>query len=81
MCWCGPPSSIRTGERAETYGPLKDLEALVDEYYEAANVDPRRLAILGKQIVALVRETGLDRDLGFAAVCATPLTQPCGTPQ
>ena len=26
--------------RAETYGPLRDLEALVDEYYEAANVDP-----------------------------------------
>ena len=28
--------------RAETYGPLRDLEALVDEYYEAAGVDPRR---------------------------------------
>ncbi len=53
--------------RAETYGPLRDLEALVDEYYEAANVDPRRLAVLGTQIVELVRETGLDRDLGFAA--------------
>ena len=53
--------------RAETYGPLRDLEALVDEYYEAANVDPRRLAVLGKQIVELVRETGLDRDLGFGA--------------
>ncbi|MBT4772799.1 MAG: cobaltochelatase subunit CobN [Rhodospirillaceae bacterium] len=53
--------------RAETYGPLKDLEALVDEYYEAANIDPRRLAVLGRQIVELVRETGLDRDLGFAA--------------
>ena len=53
--------------RAETYGPLKDLEALVDEYYEAANLDPRRLAVLGRQIVELVRETGLDRDLGFAA--------------
>ena len=53
--------------RAETYGPLRDLEAVVDEYYEAANVDPRRLAVLGQQIVELVRETGLDRDLGFAA--------------
>ncbi len=53
--------------RAETYGPLKDLEALVDEYYEAANVDPRRLVVLGRQIVELVRETGLDRDLGFGA--------------
>ncbi|MBO6783559.1 MAG: cobaltochelatase subunit CobN [Alphaproteobacteria bacterium] len=53
--------------RAETYGPLKDLEALVDEYYEAANVDPRRLKVLSRQIVDLVRDTGLDRDLGFAA--------------
>ncbi len=32
--------------RAESYGPLRDLEALVDEYYEAAGVDPRRLAHL-----------------------------------
>ncbi len=53
--------------RAETYGPLKDLEALVDEYYEAANVDPRRLKVLATQIVELVRSTGLDKDLGFAA--------------
>jgi cobaltochelatase CobN len=53
--------------RADTYGPLKDLEALVDEYYEAANVDPRRLAVLGRRIVELVRETSIDRDLGFAA--------------
>ena len=29
--------------RAESYGPLKDLEALVDEYYEASGIDPRRL--------------------------------------
>jgi cobaltochelatase CobN len=27
--------------RAESYGPLKDLEALVDEYYEASGHDPR----------------------------------------
>ena len=32
--------------RAESYGPLKDLEALVDEYYEASGVDPRRLVRL-----------------------------------
>ena len=31
--------------RAESYGPLRDLEALVDEYYEAAGVDPRRIEI------------------------------------
>jgi cobaltochelatase CobN len=28
--------------RAETYGPLRDLELLADEYYEAQLLDPRR---------------------------------------
>ncbi|MEO0343974.1 MAG: cobaltochelatase subunit CobN [Pseudomonadota bacterium] len=51
--------------RAETYGPLKDLEALVDEYYEAAGVDPRRLDHLRKEILSLTSVTGLDADLGF----------------
>jgi cobaltochelatase CobN len=41
--------------RAESYGPLSDLEQLVDEYYEAAGVDPRRLKLLGKQIVELAQ--------------------------
>ncbi|MEM9715395.1 MAG: cobaltochelatase subunit CobN [Pseudomonadota bacterium] len=51
--------------RAETYGPLKDLEALVDEYYDAAGVDPRRLDHLRKEILSLTAVTGLDADLGF----------------
>ncbi|WP_135080978.1 cobaltochelatase subunit CobN [Terasakiella sp. SH-1] len=52
--------------RAESYGPLKDLEQLVDEYYEAAGVDPRRLKVLKKEILALSRTTGLDEDCGIA---------------
>ncbi|MGB1213560.1 MAG: cobaltochelatase subunit CobN [Pikeienuella sp.] len=52
--------------RAETYGPLKDLEALVDEYYEAAGVDPRRLEYLRKEILSLTQSTGLDIDAGVA---------------
>ena len=52
--------------RAETYGPLRDLEALVDEYYEAAGVDPRRLAHLRKDILSLTATTGLDADVGMA---------------
>ncbi|MBN9057264.1 MAG: cobaltochelatase subunit CobN, partial [Rhizobiales bacterium] len=52
--------------RAETYGPLKDLEALVDEYYEASGGDPRRIKLLSKQILDLVRDIGLDRDAGIA---------------
>jgi len=53
--------------RAESYGPLKDLEALVDEYYEAAGVDPRRIDLLRDQILDLARATGLDRDTGMDA--------------
>jgi cobaltochelatase CobN len=51
--------------RAESYGPLKDLEALVDEYYEASGVDPRRLVRLKVQILDLVRDIGLDSDAGI----------------
>ena len=52
--------------RAESYGPLKDLEALVDEYYEASGHDPRRLKLLKGQILNLVRDIGLDQDAGIA---------------
>ena len=52
--------------RAETYGPLKDLEVLVDEYYEAAGVDPRRLDHLRREILALTSATGIDQDAGMA---------------
>ncbi|MDW9415010.1 cobaltochelatase subunit CobN [Sinorhizobium meliloti] len=51
--------------RAESYGPLKDLEALVDEYYEAAGGDLRRLRLLSRQILDLVRDIGLDHDAGI----------------
>ena len=53
--------------RAESYGPLKDLEQLVDEYFEAAGLDPRRLKVLGAQILELAQSTGLDKDCGFDA--------------
>ncbi len=51
--------------RAESYGPLKDLEALVDEYYEASGGDPRRIRLLRKQILDLVNDIGLDKDAGI----------------
>lgn len=53
--------------RAESYGPLKDLEALVDEYYEAAGNDPRRLRLLKTRILDLVHDIGLDHDAGIGA--------------
>ncbi len=52
--------------RAETHGPLKDLEALVDEYYEAAGVDPRRLPLLSARILELLERLRLDLDCGIA---------------
>jgi cobaltochelatase CobN len=51
--------------RAESYGPLRQLEQLVDEYYEAAALDPRRLKVLTEEILALTRTSGLDEDCGI----------------
>ena len=53
--------------RAESYGPLAELERLVDEYYEAAGVDPRRLKLLQGEILELVATAGLDKDCGIEA--------------
>jgi cobaltochelatase CobN len=50
--------------RAESYGPLKALEALVDEYYLAAGMDPRRINHLKREILDLARSQGLDADAG-----------------
>ncbi len=52
--------------RAESYGPLRELERLIDEYYEASGLDPRRLKLLGGEILDLTRRIGLDRDCGIA---------------
>ena len=51
--------------RAETYGPLRDLEALLDEYYDAVGLDPQRLEILHREILSLSSATGLDIDAGL----------------
>jgi len=51
--------------RAETYGPLKDLEALADEYYNASGLDQRRLNDLKNRILDLCKDTGLDKDMGL----------------
>jgi cobaltochelatase CobN len=51
--------------RAESYGPLRDLERLADEYYEASQLDLRRAAELRCEILLKVREASLDRELGL----------------
>ncbi len=53
--------------RAESYGPLRELERLVDEYYEAAGLDPRRCAVLKREILTLATVAGLDADLGITS--------------
>lgn len=51
--------------RAESYGPLRDLERLADEYYDASQLDLRRAAELRGEILLKVREASLDRELGL----------------
>ncbi|HAS42600.1 MAG TPA: cobaltochelatase subunit CobN [Microscillaceae bacterium] len=52
--------------RAETYGDLLELENLIDEYYQAANLDPKRAKLLRQQIVKLTQKAQLNIDLGVA---------------
>lgn len=51
--------------RAESYGSLTKLEHLVEEYYEAMNLDPKRSKLLEKEITNLVIKTKLNVDLGL----------------
>lgn len=51
--------------RAGSYGPLAALERLIDEYYEAANQDPRRLKTLSAEIRDLAASSGIARDCGI----------------
>ena len=52
--------------RAESYGPLLQLEALIDEYALAGGIDARRQKLLRRRIAELVQSSGIDRD---AAIC------------
>ena len=53
--------------RAGSYGLMAELERLVDEYYEAAQGDVRRVAPLAAAILEQARAAGLDGDCGIAA--------------
>ncbi len=52
--------------RAETYGELRNLEQLVDEYYQAVQGDPRRAKLLCTQILDLAQVHRIDDDAGIA---------------
>src|SRR4028119_1473981 len=51
--------------RAELYGPLQQLEGLMDEYYEAQSLDPSRLPIIRDRITQLILQENLYQDLGI----------------
>ena len=53
--------------RAESYGPLLDLERSMDEYYDALQLDPRRARHLRGVILQQVIAAQLHLELGFAA--------------
>lgn len=61
--------------RAETYGELAQLEALVDEYYQAMGLDERRSHWLRQQIISLVEEHHILEELGLANNQATDVDQ------
>lgn len=51
--------------RAESHGAFAELELLVDEYYDASSLDPRRLEHLKAEILGRSRSLGIARDLGL----------------
>ncbi|HTZ34585.1 MAG TPA: cobaltochelatase subunit CobN [Stellaceae bacterium] len=53
--------------RAGSYGEAAELERLIDEYYDAARSDPRRIAPLAGEILERARAAGIDRDCGIGA--------------
>ncbi|MDJ0580600.1 cobaltochelatase subunit CobN [Crocosphaera sp.] len=61
--------------RAELYGNLEQLETLIDEYYEAQTLDPKRLKIISDRIKNLVSETNLNQDLGINSLNDDSLAQ------
>ncbi|HEX2580891.1 MAG TPA: cobaltochelatase subunit CobN [Dongiaceae bacterium] len=51
--------------RAGLHGDLLSLAHLIEEYYQASQLDPRRLKELRVRILAEIRRQGLDKDCGL----------------
>lgn len=51
--------------RAETYGPLSEIEALIDEYFLAQGVDPKRIKALEQGIFEAIERHNLGTELGL----------------
>ncbi|MFV2055640.1 MAG: cobaltochelatase subunit CobN [Thiohalomonadales bacterium] len=52
--------------RAESYGVLQQIEALVDEYYQALGMDSVRCELLRSQILEAVNKNNIRDELGLA---------------
>ena len=52
--------------RAEIYGPLAELEQLVDEYFDASGIDPERCDILSESIIEKSIELGISEECGIS---------------
>ena len=50
--------------RAETYGELQAIEALLDEYYQALGLDKRRADYLQRQIIQRTQSANLHCEIG-----------------
>jgi cobaltochelatase CobN len=55
---------------ADTYGPLAELNQLVNEYYSLEKLDPSKLPILQRQIWDLIEKTNLRADLDMKTMLA-----------
>ncbi|WP_204141828.1 cobaltochelatase subunit CobN [Halomicronema sp. CCY15110] len=58
--------------RAELYGPLQQLEGLVDEYYEAQSLDPSRLPTLRDRLLDVLQTSHLLEDLAGDRAATVP---------
>lgn len=52
--------------RAELHGELARLESLIDEYALAADLDPKRAALIAEDVVSFAQAQRLDADLALA---------------
>lgn len=52
--------------RAETYGTLRDIETMLDEYYDALTLDPPRATRLAAKLIDRAEATGFASDCGFS---------------
>jgi len=64
--------------RAELYGPLQQLELLLDEYDQAQSLDPSKLPIITEKIDNLVKQSHLDQDIGYCESLNDFLNQASG---